>query len=350
MVYGRGAYEEERETRNEGAACHKVRRNTQRARLLDAVIDQAERNGQCAVIRPGDANYRTVRRAFDSGQLVNPFPLLYARPGFWEGLKPDEQALCMMRGAHAVHPTWTFCLYSAALAHQLSVSYRLLGRMHIRSSRARTTRSNEHIHRHYTRARSGEVALAQGLPVTSLRQTLLDCLITAPLPDALAIVDSALRVYGISKESLAEFIRKNGKRRRGKRRAWELCQLADGRAESGGESILRGIIIAEGFMPPTDLQVELPDPTDPHGVFRADMLWELPDGRCIVGELDGTAKYVDEDMRAGRSTIGVLLDERQRESHITALGMPVMRFLFTHVRKPGYVAHILQSFGIPRTW
>lgn len=346
-VFGRDAY-------SKGAHASvlhsKIPRRTRRFQNLQAVLDQAERNSSCAAIGPDDENYRLARQSVRDGALLNPFPLLYVRSQFWHNLKPGEQALCILRGAYEAHPSWTFCLYSAALAHGLSVSYRLVSQVYVRSSRRSPTRGNEYVRRCYTRARADEVTMARGLPVTSLMQTLLDCLIAGPLPDALAITDSALRLYGISKEDLTAFMLVQGKRRPGLRRALEVAALADARAESGGESILRGVIIAEGFMLPTDLQVELPDPTSLRGVFRADMLWELPDGRRVVGELDGAEKYVDERMRAGRSTVDVLLEERQRESRITALGMPVMRFLFRHVREPGYVAHILESFGIPRRW
>ena len=44
-------------------------------------------------------------------------------------------------------------------------------------------------------------------------------------------------------------------------------------------------------MPPTMLQAELPDPLNQGHVYRVDMLWELDDGRCVIGEVDGARKY-----------------------------------------------------------
>lgn len=323
-------------------------RMTAGTRELEAIFDRAERKGHCVAMRPGGRHYQIMRRRVRAKTALNPFPGLYARRAFWDDLRPGAQALCVIRGAHELHERWTFCHYSAALVYGLSVSYRLLEQVHIQTKRAARSRSSKQICRHCTRSQEDQVGIVQGVPVTSLKQTLLDCLIAAQLPDALAMADSALRIYGIDRDELIAFMEDQGKRRHGIQSALHVAALADGRAESGGESILRGTIIEEGYLPPTDLQVKLPDVTDPRRTFRADLLWSLPDGRRIVGELDGAEKYVNEGMRAGRTVMGVLLDERQRESRITALGMPVMRFQFSKVREPGYVARTLQAFGIPR--
>lgn len=242
-VFRRGAY-------SKGAHASvlhsKIPRRTRRFQNLQAVLDQAERNSSCAAIGPDDENYRLARQSVRDGALLNPFPLLYVRSQFWHNLKPGEQALCILRGAYEAHPSWTFCLYSAALAHGLSVSYRLVSQVYVRSSRRSPTRGNEYVRRCYTRARADEVTMARGLPVTSLMQTLLDCLIAGPLPDALAITDSALRLYGISKEDLTAFMLVQGKRRPGLRRALEVAALADARAESGGESICAASLLQKG--------------------------------------------------------------------------------------------------------
>ena len=112
--------------------------------------------------------------------------------------------------------------------------------------------------------------------------------------------------------------------------------------------MVRGIIIELGFMPPTMLQVELPDPLNQGHVYRVDMLWEFDDGRCVIGEVDGVRKYKDADCLKGKTTQDVLVEERQRESRLTALGMPVMRILVRQIFEPGYMESLLEAFGIPR--
>lgn len=322
------------------------RRKTKRYQALVACIDAAEQRGTCAVVRPGDKNYRAVRLRLRQGEIVSPFPLLYARHAFWESLKPSARALCLLRGAHEAHPEWVFCSFSAAMLYGLSVSYRLLRRVHIHASTKGYPRGSALVQRHCERIDS--VTEVAGVPVTTLEQTVLDCLLAAPFCDALALADSALRCYDVQREQLEQFIRCQGKARRAVGRALSVVQLADKRAESGGESIVRALIIEKGYLAPTKLQAEFADPLGSGRSIRVDMLWELPDGRRVAGELDGAVKYTDPDILGDRDTIDVLIDERQRESRLAALGIVVMRFLFKRVYEPGYVENVLDTFGIPR--
>lgn len=83
-------------------------------------------------------------------------------------------------------------------------------------------------------------------------------------------------------------------------------------------------------------------------MYRVDMLWEFNDGRCVIGEVDGARKYKDADCLKGKTTQDVLIEERQRESRLTALGMSVMRILVRQIFEPGYMESLLEAFGIPR--
>lgn len=321
-------------------------RDTRRARLLANVLDAAERVQRCAVITPTDPTYQIARAHVRKGLLVNPFLLLYARAGYWKDLDKGARALHVLYGAQQTHPAWVFCCYSAALVHGLSVSHHLVRYVHVHASRLSHARNANGVVRHCTRA--SDPCTVSGLQVTDRDQTLLDCLVDAPLPEGLALADSALRFSHGTAEGLIKRLTHLGKGRRGLARAVQVAGLADARAENGGESILRGKIIVEGFMPPTDLQVPLPDVTNRHRSFRADMLWRLDDGTRIVGEFDGSGKYQNKEMLGDRSTLDVLLAERQRESRITALRMPVMRFTWKDLHTSGNVARILDAFGIPR--
>lgn len=320
-------------------------RETRRLRAINLLLDQAELEDRCA-FPTARVDEAALRARVATGLLVNPFPQLFARASYWERLKPDAQALHVIRSAHLMHADWVFAQYSAALVHGLSVSYRLLDpvclsvpwRVHTASTRRVRRLCAERVQRR----------LVAGIPVTALRQTLLECLLDAPLPDGLAIADSALRRHGIAREELVDYVRRAGKGRHGIRRALRTASLADSRAESGGESILRGRVIELGYLAPTDLQPTLADPVDQGRSYRPDLVWHLPDGRCVLGELDGCAKYRDADMLNGRTTLDVLLDERQRESRLTALGFPVMRFRYDKLRQPGYLEQILNAYQIPR--
>ena len=73
------------------------------------------------------------------------------------------------------------------------------------------------------------------------------------------------------------------------------------------------VIFELGF-PWPEQQVEFTciGPDGARKVRRVDFSWYLPDGRIVVGELDGQQKYVDPSMTGGRSIAAIVEDERER--------------------------------------
>ncbi|MBQ3338848.1 MAG: hypothetical protein IJG82_04515, partial [Atopobiaceae bacterium] len=133
---------------------------------------------------------------------------------------------------------------------------------------------------------------------------------------------------------------------RGIKTARLAAEFVDRRSESGGESIARAMMIMFCYMIP-ELQVEIPDPVYESAHYRADFLWELSNGRKIVGELDGREKYINEEMTAGRNLFDIINDERLRESRIREQGYAIMRMSFHEaVFVPTFV-RILEYAGIP---
>jgi hypothetical protein len=86
--------------------------------------------------------------------------------------------------------------------------------------------------------------------VTTPLQTVIDCLRTLPLREALAVADSALHAGHINHDELLDAVAKlRGAHRR---RIQHVAELADGRAESVLESALRALLIEsgiDGFVP-----------------------------------------------------------------------------------------------------
>lgn len=186
-----------------------------------------------------------------------------------------------------------------------------------------------------------------GTPATCLWETVADCLRAATLREGLPIADAALRGLGIPLDAFVAGVAHLGAGRPGIRNALRTASFADPRSESGGESFARAAIIEEGFQIP-QLQVGFRDPVDPWKAIRVDHLFTRADGSLVAGESDGMEKYLDERMLEGRTTAEVLVEERQRESHINALGITVMRYRHRDVAHPGRLARILTAFGIPR--
>ena len=123
--------------------------------------------------------------------------------------------------------------------------------------------------------------------------------------------------------------------------------LADGRAESGGESIARHTLHELGFVAP-ELQVWIEDPIEPGTWFRVDFLWLTEAGRLIIGELDGRQKTGRPELMRGRDALRVMQDERFRESHLTALRPVIIRFPYEVARDPGQLGPLLERYGVPR--
>ena len=91
---------------------------------------------------------------------------------------------------------------------------------------------------------------------TTTLRTVLDCAVALPLPRALAIADSALRLGRITAEELHAGAAAQAPRRRG--RCAHLARHADGRAHTAFESALRAIVLEvglTGFVPQLPVQL-----------------------------------------------------------------------------------------------
>lgn len=309
----------------------------------DRIIASAEARGRCAVpMTPQEG--RRLRYLAGKDELVRPYPGAFARRGRWEGLSRHQQLRHVMRTLSDQGTKWVFCAMSAAVAYGLEVPNEVLGRLDAVAHDGSSAHGSRFVMRHVVGGGNG--IIVDGMRVTPFDQTVHDCLRMLPFDAALAVADSALRRTGRSRAWLCDLFANDSHGVSGVRRARCVCRFADPRAENGGESMARAAIIEEGFELP-DLQVELHDPMD-GAAYRVDFLWTCPDGRRIIGELDGWEKYLDPAMTEGRGTLGVLVAERQRESRITMSGASVVRFSYRQVRDHGYLARLLAAYGVPR--
>ena len=309
-------------------------------RRIDALLDDAEASRTIVVASHGDAD--ALKRRASRGQLASPAKNLYARDAYWSGLDPAERALHLMRAEASRHPTWRFRSYSAALVWGLDVPHALVDALHIIADRPPNA---PHCRARRPSSRD-DYALRDGMNVTSFWQTVAECLCEAPFSYGLAIADSALHMRGTTNEELLDRL-SIADDRTGIAQARLIASCADERAENGGESRVRAYLIAQGYQIP-ELQVEFPNPTDPAHPYRVDFFWGLIGPRGTIGEFDGMGKYRDPQLLNGRTTIEVLVAERQRESRLTLLGHPVLRFTYQDLLHPIRLSRALESAGIPR--
>lgn len=309
---------------------------------LNAALDGAEarRSGYAPLDRRERRGLRRLGLA-----IREPLRGVFVRRSTWKGLDPAERSLWLMRAISERHPEWRFCGASAAVAFGLPVTWNLLTHVFVSTPPGTRGRSVPGISRHHLI--DEEAVYVDGMRLTPFWRTVFDCLATFPGPDGLAIADRALQMSRSSARSLVGYVRTVHRGRRGVRRALEVASLADGRAESGGESIARHTMYTLGFTLP-ELQVWIEDPVEPGKWFRVDFLWLLPDGSIVIGELDGRQKSTRPELMDGRDAVRVLQDERLRESHLTALRPAIVRFDYQTARDPKRLETLLESFGVPR--
>lgn len=314
--------------------------------LIEQLLTQAEQEGRC-LIPPSTAIRKALLRRIGS-TIISPMPGLFARKTRWKELNRAQRHVEIVRALAMQHPDWTFCSFSAARLLGLEVSWRHLNVAHVCSATKPSARPGARIQRHQIEPAS---AVDQNGPsITPPIQTVTDCLLQTGFADGMPIADSALSKLGLTREQLMEAVEKRAGARNGRavRTALTTLQYADTRAESGGESVARAVMIETGFAPDR-LQYELTDPFDSTQSMRTDFAWERQARELTLGELDGLVKYTDQTILAGRTTAETLVAERQREAHLSLYGHPLIRFTMNEVRSAGVLAKKLQTAGIRQT-
>lgn len=314
--------------------------------LIDQLLTQAEQEGRC-LIPPSTAIRKALLRRIGSA-IVSPMPGLFARKTRWEELNRAQRHVEIVRALAIQHPEWTFCSYSVACLLGLEVSWRHLNVAHVCSETKPSARPGARIQRHRTEPAG---AIDQGgISITPPIQTVTDCLLQTGFADGMPIADSAISKLGLTREQLMEAVEKRAGARNGRavRTALATLRYADARAESGGESVARAVMIETGFAPDR-LQYELTDPFDSTESMRTDFAWERQARELTLGELDGLVKYTDQTMLAGRTAAETLVAERQREAHLSLYGHPLIRFTMSEVRSAGVLAKKLQTAGVRQT-
>lgn len=290
-----------------------------------------------------DAESRVFQRRRRIGDLVRVFGRLHARTAYWEHLSCAERYRHIVRSLAVLHPTWIFCYMSAAVFHNISDSVRYMDTVHIRTVRESHVRDYAGVRHHYIADAS--FVVIDGVRVTSLERTAFDCMRGLPFPDGMAVAESVLRQDLIGRRRLGtSFAALPGWHRA---KALRVLSYASGATENGGEAYALGVIVDHGYAVPS-LQKEIVDPRDLARVYRVDFFWRTPDGRGIVGELDGRVKYRDSSMYRNDSLSETVIAEKEREEGIRLVVDELFRFSFAEALHDERLLAKLDRAGVPK--
>ena len=318
-------------------------RHMKNHKQVNRLIDEAVKERRCAFSSVGSENAALRRRAVN-GELLRPARSLYVPVDYWNNLSPPERSMHMARAMAKQHRKWVFVGAVAAYAHGFEHSWKLHdGTVSIANAYQNSFSRVAKIRRVYVPEERMFVKVVDGVPVLGEVPTVLSCSAQYDFPFGLQIADSALR-QGIGYSDL-----KTGcsGMRVGYTQVARVLRYADGASENGGESLCRAVIIDAGYMVPL-LQVVFTDPKTGR-TFRADFVWHLPDGRVVVGEYDGSQKYVDPQMTDYKSIQAVVQEEREREAALLRAGVAaIVRFSYDDAVERTPLVRKLQQAGIPR--
>lgn len=178
---------------------------------------------------------------------------------------------------------------------------------------------------HRTPVQPGDVAVVQGMRVTSPVRAAWDVATLAESPTALVIVDGLLRRGVLTSNELDARLSMSAGAW-GVSRAREVFRLADGRAESPSETQTRFIIHRAGLPAPV-LQYEVR--VDGQFVARVDFAWP---GQRVILEYDGAHHADPLQMRRDRRRLNDLVSAGWVVLHATASDLRDPRALLNTLR------------------
>ncbi|KQX62058.1 type IV toxin-antitoxin system AbiEi family antitoxin domain-containing protein [Angustibacter sp. Root456] len=248
----------------------------------------------------------------------------------------SDEAARHVLAARAAHLTLTarhaFSHTTSAVLHDLPLHELDLSEVHVTHLDGEGSgRHESKVWHHMGTVPPGDLTRAGDLPALSLSRTAFDVARVAAPGSALVVADAALR-RGTTSADLRRQL-EAGMDWPGARSASRLLPLADGRAESAGESLAR-LVFHDIGLDPNELQLDM---TTDRGEARVDFAWTR---WRIVGEFDGRIKY-GRLVRPGESPSDVAWRERQRELAIERAGWIVVRFTWAELRDHALVRHRL---------
>jgi hypothetical protein len=292
-----------------------------------------------------DIDDRRLTADVNAGTLTRIVAGSFSRTSDWEALTPMNRHFTrVLEVADRARGPVVLMLDAAAAVHRMDRIGAWPERVDVRISKASGGRSSGAVRRHALGFDAVELMQWRGHLVTTPAQTALDLAAASQFRDAVIAIDQALwarRKGGAltNVETLKGLLDTNW--RRGFRRVPAAIAFGTHLSDSVRESEGRVLLDRLGFPAPM-LQKEFILPNGRQA--RPDYYFEDFDH---AAEFDGTGKYFDPDILAGRSPHQALLEEKDRADALRRMVSALSRWRTPAHRKPALLYDILTADGLP---
>ena len=291
-------------------------------------------------------------RSVAAGSVIRIAPGIFLPSEVWQSLDPDDRFRARIDAA-AIRfgDNLPFSHLSAAAMWGLPTLTPWPARVEVLAARSTGGRSRRGLVRHAVGIPT-DYEIIDGHRVTPLARTVVDAASELSFAGGIAMADFVLRAANRDEAGVAavratqtELQRAVDEResQRGSARARQAAEFADGRSGSPGESLSRCTMLASG-LPAPQLQARF---SDAAGLIGYVDFWWPEWG--VIGEFDGRGKYLREELRKGRTTAEVIVDEKVREDRLRATtDARVVRWGWDVAQSPQLLTAALLRAGLPQ--
>ncbi|TBT82802.1 hypothetical protein ET989_13420 [Propioniciclava sinopodophylli] len=269
------------------------------------------------------ASANTLSRLVAGGQLVRPISCVHLPAAAWGALTPERKHALLVKGVLADHPGWVASHHSALALSGVPLWDVPFGTVHVAGQQRNSVRRSS-VHLHVLRP-GDPVGEASGNRVITPGLATLQVAARFGVTAGVVAADACLAA-GLTSSTTLRRLAMSDRWRYGVAAVRLVVALADGRAESAMESVLRSHLSDAGWG--LEPQANL---GGPGAGYRADLLVE---GRVVV-EYDGEEKY------AGPEGHQALLAEKAREDHLRAEGYGFVRITKARIGRPAAVRRLV---------
>jgi hypothetical protein len=255
----------------------------------------------------------------------------YTTPEHWDHASATERhRLRCIAVDRSLKGQVVFTHTSALVMHGVAIWGASLDRVHVTRLDG-IGRTDAGVVHHEGRVAEAETTTAGGLLVTTPGRAVVEHASLTSVESGLVSADSALRRNDLDFDQLArQFM--SMEHWPGTRRVHIVVRLADGRAESAGETRSR-YLCWRHHLPAPELQFEVYDEFGLVGV--TDMAW--PE-RKLLGEFDGKIKY-GRLLKPGQEPGDVVFAEKRREDRLREItGWQMVRLVWSDLEDAAYTA------------